>query len=62
MTASDSPPDDLNSRADFDQALNQLVQEAVDGNIDVCGGYRIQMSDDDHLDLGVEIYRVVKST
>jgi len=58
MSTFDSPPDDLQNRADFDGALNRLIQEAVDRGIDINGGYRAESQDLSH-DFGIEIYRVV---
>ena len=60
MSASDSPHDRMTSRVDFTNALNEIVERAVEQDIDVRGGYRVANADWDH-DLGVEIYRVVQS-
>jgi hypothetical protein len=58
MSVSDSPSDRLTNRVDFTHALNELVGHAVDNDINVRGGYRVENDEWAH-DLGVEIYYVV---
>lgn len=58
MSTFDSPPDDL-TRESFNDALADLLRAAVRENIDVCGGYRVETSGNEHA-FGVEIYHVLR--
>ena len=52
---------DLESEEDFNRALHDLVEVARANGIDITGGWSLNGKDGSH-DLGVEIYRVVRSS
>jgi len=51
--------DGLTSEAEFEQALGNLIASAQADGIDVEGGWKLD-GENDSLDLGIEIYRVVR--
>lgn len=63
MSDQESPFDDLTlePEEDFNRALNDLIEAAHVNGIDTQGGWTIGGGDGSH-DIGVEIYRVVRSS
>ena len=51
----------MESEEDFNRALHDLVEVAHANGIDITGGWSLIGKDGSH-DLGVEIYRVVRSS
>ena len=41
MTESPLPPDDLSDAADFQRALGDVIESAVDNDIDIIGGWTV---------------------
>jgi len=61
MSTFTGPDGEPATEAEFERSLSELIQAAVANDVEVRGGWRVELADDPG-EYGVEVHRVVRST